>query len=57
MSDTKWLKGRKAISKRYGVSVITIKRWLKDKGMPGSKVGRDWLFDTDDTDAWIKKYN
>lgn len=37
------------------VSLITVKRWLTARAIPGYKVGRQWRVDPVELEAWIKK--
>ena len=43
MIEDKWLSVND-ISDYLGIRIETIYRWLKDKDMPGHKVGRHWKF-------------
>ena len=38
-----------------GVKRHTIMRWIDQRGMPASKVGKLWHFKTADIDEWVKK--
>jgi excisionase family DNA binding protein len=38
-----------------GVKRHTVMRWIVQRGMPASKVGKLWRFKTADIDEWIKK--
>lgn len=38
-----------------GVKRHTVMRWIDQRGMPASKVGKLWRFKTVDIDEWIKK--
>ena len=38
-----------------GVKRHTIMRWIQQRGMPASKVGKLWRFKTADIDEWVKK--
>lgn len=38
-----------------GVKRHTVMRWIEQRGMPASKVGKLWRFKTADIDEWIKK--
>jgi len=38
-----------------GVKRHTIIRWIEQRGMPASKVGKLWRFKTADIDEWVKK--
>ena len=38
-----------------GVKRHTVMRWIDQRGMPASKVGKLWRFKTTDIDQWVKK--
>ena len=38
-----------------GVKRHTIMRWIDQRNMPSSKVGKLWRFKTADIDEWVKK--
>ena len=38
-----------------GVKRHTVTRWIDQRGMPASKVGKLWRFKTADIDEWVKK--
>ncbi len=38
-----------------GVKRHTVMRWIEQRGMPASKVGKIWRFKTADIDEWIKR--
>ena len=38
-----------------GVKRHTIMRWIEQRDMPASKVGKLWRFKTADIDEWVKK--
>jgi len=38
-----------------GVKRHTIIRWIDQRGMPASKVGKLWRFKTADIDEWVKE--
>ena len=38
-----------------GVKRHTIMRWIEQRGMPASKVGKLWRFKTADIDKWVRK--
>ena len=40
-----------------GVSKDTIYRWISDKKMPATKIGRQWKFKLTEVDEWIKQRN
>lgn len=44
------------VSKLLNVSQQTLLRWRQDgKGPPCTKVGRRWLYDQDEIQAWLSK--
>jgi len=38
-----------------GVKRHTVMRWIDQRGMPASKVGKLWRFKTADIDEWVRK--
>jgi len=38
-----------------GVKRHTVMRWIEQRGMPASKVGKLWRFKTAEIDEWVKK--
>lgn len=38
-----------------GVKRHMVMRWIDQRGMPASKVGKLWRFKTADIDEWVKK--
>ncbi len=40
-----------------GVSRDTIMKWIENKNMPATKVGRLWKFKVSEVDAWMKSGN
>jgi excisionase family DNA binding protein len=38
-----------------GVKRHTVMRWIDQRGMPASKVGKLWRFKAADIDEWVKK--
>jgi excisionase family DNA binding protein len=53
-NEDRWLSVDE-ICKYIGVSNDTIYKWIKEKGMPASKVGRLWKFKIADVDEWVRK--
>lgn len=51
--DEKWITVEE-IAVYLRVSNDTIYNWIKDRGMPAHKVGRKWMFQQADVDAWVK---
>lgn len=37
-----------------GVSKDTIYRWIANKNMPATKIGRQWKFKLSEIDDWVK---
>ena len=37
-----------------GVAAITIYRWLKKEQIPAHRIGKQWRFDQNVVDAWVK---
>jgi len=42
------------ICKYLSVTKDTIYKWIDNKNMPASKVGRKWMFQKSEIDEWIK---
>ena len=42
------------ITKHLNVSKDTIYRWIRQRGLPASKVGGLWKFRTSEVDAWVR---
>ncbi len=38
-----------------GVKRDTVYKWINEKGMPASKVGRLWKFKKEKVDEWVEK--
>ena len=53
MSDEKWLSVEE-IGKYLNTSKDTIYKWIEQRDMPAHRVGRKWMFQRSDIDAWIK---
>ncbi len=47
----------KEIMEYLGVSRDTIMKWIDNKNMPATKVGRLWKFKISEVDAWMKSGN
>ena len=58
MQETKNMPERwystKEVCEHLGVSRDTLLTWINEKGMPASKVGRNWKFKLSEVDAWVK---
>ncbi len=42
------------ICKYLNVSNETIYKWIEQRGMPGHRVGRRWMFKQKEVDEWIR---
>ncbi len=42
------------ICKYLSITKDTVYKWIEQKGMPASKIGRKWLFRKEDIDNWVK---
>jgi len=42
------------ICKYLSITKDTVYKWIEQKGMPTSKIGRKWLFRKEDIDEWVK---
>ena len=42
------------ICKYLSITKDTVYKWIEQKGMPVSKIGRKWLFRKEDIDDWVK---
>ena len=51
--EERWLKVDD-ICKYLNVSNETIYKWIEQRGMPGHKVGRRWMFKQEEVDEWIR---
>ena len=45
------------VARYLKVSKDTIYRWLDTKNMPSKRIGKKWLFRTEDLDIWIDECN
>ncbi|BCZ98037.1 TPA: helix-turn-helix domain-containing protein [Legionella pneumophila] len=43
------------IGEYLGVKRDTVYKWINERGMPASKIGRLWKFKINEVDSWIKK--
>lgn len=39
------------------VTAETISKWIRNKGMPAHKIGKEWLFRQQEIDDWISSHN
>ncbi len=42
------------IRKYLSVTNETIYKWIDQRGMPGHRVGRRWMFKQEEVDAWVR---
>ncbi len=35
------------------VTAETISKWIRNKGMPAHKIGKEWLFSQQEIDEWV----
>ena len=42
------------IAAHLGVSRDSVYRWIDNRGLPASKVGRLWKFKKDEVDEWVR---
>ncbi|MCZ4806715.1 helix-turn-helix domain-containing protein [Legionella pneumophila] len=43
------------IGEYLGVKRDTVYKWINERGMPASKIGRLWKFKISEVDSWIKQ--
>ncbi|HQY88961.1 MAG TPA: helix-turn-helix domain-containing protein [Tepidisphaeraceae bacterium] len=41
------------VARVCGVSVRTVKRWIKGRQIPAFKIGSAWMIDKSDLDSWL----
>jgi excisionase family DNA binding protein len=54
MKDFMGLMDIQTVAKYLGVSERTIYRLLDKEGLPGAKVGRQWRFDRQAVEEWVR---
>jgi excisionase family DNA binding protein len=52
--EDRWLSVEE-IGTYLGIKRDTVYRWISDKQMPASKVGRLWKFKKNEVDAWVRQ--
>jgi len=52
-ADKRWLSVAE-ISEHLGVAQITIYRWLESHKIPAHRVGRQWRFQLEEIDNWVR---
>ena len=56
MSNEPWV-SLDDVAKHLAVSRDTVYRWIKHRGMPAHRMGRQWKFKVSEVDAWIRAGN
>ena len=46
--------GTKEIAEHLGVTIETVRKWIKSETIPCSRVGKLWKFKKSEVDTWIK---
>ncbi len=36
------------------IKPVTLRRWIKDKGVPAHKIGKQWKFKRSELEEWVK---
>ncbi len=52
--EDRWLSVEE-IGAYLGIKRDTVYRWINEKNMPASKVGRLWKFKKDEVDTWVRE--
>lgn len=52
ISIERWL-NTKEIAEHLGVTVETIRKWIKTEKIPCHRVGKLWKFKVSEVDAWV----
>lgn len=52
--EDRWLSVEE-IGAYLGIKRDTVYRWINEKNMPASKVGRLWKFKKDEVDMWVRE--
>jgi excisionase family DNA binding protein len=45
-----------SIAEHLDVSQDTVRRWIKNRGMPAHKVGRAYRFKVTEVDEWVRTH-
>jgi len=45
------------VCKYLSVTAETISKWIRNDGMPGHKIGKQWMFSKQEIDAWVVGHN
>ena len=51
--EDRWLTVEE-ICKYLSITNETIYKWIEQRGMPGHRVGRCWMFKQDEVDGWAR---
>ena len=46
--------GIEEIARHLAVSVDSVRRWMRERGLPGHKAGGIWRFKVSEVDAWVR---
>lgn len=46
--------GTKEIAEHLGITIETVRKWIKLKRIPCSRVGKLWKFKISEVDTWVK---
>lgn len=52
--ERRWLDGREALADYLGCSLSRVKD-LRERGLPGKRIGRRLLFDRLEVDRWLEQ--
>ncbi len=51
--DERWLTVDD-ICKYMSVTNETVYKWIEQRGMPGHRIGRRWMFKKEEVDEWVR---
>ena len=51
--DERWLTVDD-ICKYMSVTNETVYKWIEQRGMPGHRIGRRWMFKKEEVDGWVR---